>query len=68
MLNMVNNRIIWKSIEKIIILSQVNMVFTFRLQNGYNGDLCEMSILFGLKLMSLNSNEINFGLVCILYC
>ena len=66
-LNMVNNEIIWKSIEKNTILRHVNMVFTFTLQNGLNGDLREICILFGLKSMSLNGKEINFVLVCILY-
>ena len=68
MLNMVNNEIIWKSIEKKIILWQVNMRFTFTLQYGLNGDLCKIAILFGLKSMSLNGKKINFVLVCILYC
>ena len=52
MLNMVNNKIMWKSIEKNIVLCYVNVTFTFRLQNALNGALCESLILFESKSMS----------------
>ena len=65
---MVNNGKISNNIQKNINLSNVTIPITFALQNGLNGDLCELLILFRLKSMMLNNNEINFVLVCVAYC
>ena len=49
MFNMVNNKIILQRIQQNINLLDANVTNKFTLQNGFNGDLYEMVILFGLQ-------------------